>query len=164
MVKPELALISRALAGLGRAARFVAADVAVDDDKVTILKADALTGGDVFVDELATRASGKKPTVWSLKVGEFLDDHLGVLRPHVFALGLRVVFGGWGHHRTHRLKARHETGAGQQAGHNHGGDGHRADNQYLLAAGGILTFAAEFFSFAHARDYTQVRDFCHKLI
>ena len=113
MVEPELALIRRALAGLSRAARFVAADVAVDDDKVTILKADALTGGDVLVDELATRASGKKPTVWSLKVGELLDDHLGVLRPHVFALGLGVVFGGWGDHRTHWLKARQKRGTGQ---------------------------------------------------
>jgi hypothetical protein len=70
---------------------------------VLVLKSHAQPGGDVRVFDLATRASGKLPAERSLKVGEFLDHHLGIRRPEGLAIGEGTVAGFRRHHRADRL-------------------------------------------------------------
>ena len=79
MILPKLALLIRALTGLGRPARFLSASVAVDDNEMMVLKP-YIAPLHILIDELARRASGKLPAVRSLEVGEFLNNHLGVGR------------------------------------------------------------------------------------
>ena len=84
MILPELTLQVSAFTGFGRSAGLLAAKIAVDDDEMMILKPD-VPRLHVLINELARRASGKSPAVWSLKVGEFFNHDLGIGRPFRFA-------------------------------------------------------------------------------
>jgi hypothetical protein len=94
----------------------------------------------VLIDELARRASGKLPAVWSLKVGEFLNDDLGVGR----ALGLASIHRSAGTSQWTRLHALINQVADCSKGY------YRQHNQeYGLKLILTLTLVSHFCAFAH---------------
>jgi hypothetical protein len=73
VIFPELILIGGALAGFRRPLRLIPQEC-----KMPVSKAN-LTRLDVFIYNLATRASGKSAAVWSLKVAKLDHGDRGVL-------------------------------------------------------------------------------------